>query len=121
MPGLELIEMPVQFSSESSPVPNVAPVESTGAGDFSLPYARLLEATGVCIMQALAELFRVRMSSVSDVKRRGKISATWFYHLLLTRRVSPQWIVFGTGPKELGFADMSAESVTSLLLRTATE
>lgn len=121
MPGCELTGTPAVFNADSSKSASVAPAESNGTGDFSLPYTRLLEAAGVCTMQALAELFRVRMSCVSDVKRRGKIPATWLYHLMLTRRVSPQWILFGTGPKELGFADMGTESVTSLLLRTATE
>lgn len=109
MPGCELTGTPAVFNAHPVPHPARSP-------EFTLSFARLQEAVGVNTLQALAELFRVRLSFVSDVKRRERIPTTWLYHLLLTRRVSPHWILYGTEPKDLAFADMGSESITGLLL-----
>lgn len=83
---------------------------------FVLAFARLREAAGVQNASALAAFFGVRLSKISDVQRCEKIPVVWLYHLLLTRRVSPQWIIYGTGPKILELVDMVDESVAARLL-----
>ena len=69
---------------------------------FDEAYLRIMDATGATTQVALAEVFGVRQSSVSDAKARGEaIPASWLVALVEKYGVNPLWVKTGEGSKYL--------------------
>lgn len=59
------------------------------------------EAAECRTQSALAELFDIKQSSVSDAKRRKSIPSDWLVKLFEKKRVNPDWVRTGLGSKTL--------------------
>ncbi len=68
---------------------------------FDAQYRRVFEAAGCRTQVELAGFFDVTQSSISDAKRRRSIPSDWLVRLLVKKRTSPEWILFGKGSKHL--------------------
>lgn len=66
------------------------------------PLTRIFEAAECHTQVELAALLGIRQSSISDAKRRNAIPAEWLVKLLRLKRINPEWILTGLGPKCLG-------------------
>lgn len=65
------------------------------------PMDRIFKAAGCRTQTELAELLGIRQSSISDAKRRGSVPAEWLLTLLRIRGINPEWVLSGSGPREL--------------------
>ncbi|MCL1939914.1 MAG: helix-turn-helix domain containing protein [Desulfovibrionaceae bacterium] len=72
---------------------------------MSTPLDRVFEAAGCRTQIELADFLGIKQSSISDAKRRGSIPADWLVALLRLKRVNPEWIMTGQGPRFLQPAD----------------
>lgn len=68
---------------------------------FQSQFARIFEAAECRTQSALAELFDIKQSSVSDAKRRKSIPSDWLVKLYEKKRVNPDWSRTGLGNKIL--------------------
>ncbi len=72
---------------------------------FEAQYRRVFEAAGCRTQVELADFLEVRQSSISDSKRRKSIPSDWLVRLMVKKRVSPEWVLFGKGAQHLIPAD----------------
>lgn len=77
-----------------------SPSEST-SNDFLSMYNRIRTATNAPTQVQLAAVLHIRQSAISDAKRKRQIPAEWLRLLLMEHNLSPIWICFGVGPREL--------------------
>lgn len=77
---------------------------------------RVFQLTGSSTQVDLADLLRIKQSSISDAKKRNAIPAEWLIKLLRLKGVNPEWILTGLGPKKLGPA--SGEPATHVIYLT---
>jgi len=77
------------------------PYGNTPSTDFDSQYARLFEAAGCKTQIKLADLLGIKQSSISDAKRRKGLPSDWLMKLYEKRRINPDWIRTGIGPKIL--------------------
>ncbi len=82
-------------------------------------FSRLYAVTGCRTQIQLAELFEIRQSSISDVKKRNAIPAEWLVNLLRLKGINPEWILTGLGPQKLGPA--KGEPATHVIYLTETK
>ena len=66
--------------------------------EFDAAYARICEVCGMKTQTELSAYLGIRQSSISDAKRRGKISSGWLVILMRVKNVHPEWILTRTGP-----------------------
>ena len=64
-------------------------------------FRRVYEVADCRTQKELAQILGIRQSSISDAKRRRSIPAEWLVTLLRIRRVNPDWILTGAGPRFL--------------------
>lgn len=72
---------------------------------FEAQYKRVFEAACCKTQTALADLFEIKQSSVSDAKRRKSIPAEWLLKLFQKKCINPEWIRTGRGGKILQAVD----------------
>lgn len=77
--------------------------------DFASSYDRIKEATHARTQVELAEVLRIRQSSISDAKRRAQVPDSWLVKLLATYGLNPEWIKTGLGPRYLVGSDTPGE------------
>lgn len=83
-------------------MPETSPPHSqTPRTDFESQYARLFEVTECKTQVKLADILEIRQSSISDAKRRKGLPSDWLMKLYEKRRINPDWIRTGIGPKIL--------------------
>ncbi|MCC8195122.1 MAG: helix-turn-helix domain containing protein [Deltaproteobacteria bacterium] len=69
--------------------------------DFMEAMSRIQLVTGCGTQQELAEFLGIRQSSISDAKKRGSIPSDWLLTLWRKKRINPDWILTGQGPRDL--------------------
>lgn len=69
--------------------------------NYNEVYIRMLAVAKVTTQVEIAEVLKVRQSSVSDAKRRDKVPAGWFLVFLEEYGINPAWLRTGQGPKYL--------------------
>lgn len=72
---------------------------------FEAQFMRVFEAAECKTQAALADVFEIKQSSVSDAKRRKSIPAEWLLKLFNKKCINPEWIRTGQGGKVLQAVD----------------
>ena len=62
---------------------------------------RVFEITECHTQAQLADLLKIRQSSVADAKKRKSIPSDWLIKLLRLKSVNPEWILTGEGCRYL--------------------
>lgn len=78
------------------------------------PLDRIFKITGCRTQTELAALLGIRQSSISDAKKRNSIPPEWLVTLFRLRRINPDWVMDGTGPKHLNARDQPSVVETKL-------
>ena len=76
---------------------------------------RVFEAAECWTQVELALVLGIRQSSISDAKKRNSVPAEQLITLLRLKRVSPEWILSGTGARFLQPVEYSEAYTASLL------
>lgn len=75
--------------------------------DQESPLDRIFQVTGCRTQTQLARLLGIRQSSISDAKKRNSIPPEWLLTLFRLRRINPDWITNGTGPRHVTSKEIS--------------
>ena len=94
-----------------------APYGNTSSPDDTL-LARIFEAAECSTQVELAKLLSIKQSSISDAIRRNSIPSDWLVKLFCLKRINPEWVITGLGPKHL--APTSSEASTHVVHLTRT-
>lgn len=79
-----------------TPAPRISAISRE---EFDARFCRICEITQSRTQAELAKFLDIGQPSVSDAKRRGHIPPEWIIILFLKKRVNPEWILFGQGPR----------------------
>lgn len=63
--------------------------------------ARIFEAAECSTQAELAKLLSIKQSSISGAIRRNSIPTDWLVKLFCLKRINPEWVITGQGPKHL--------------------
>lgn len=77
---------------------------------FEAQFKRVFEAAECKTQAALAAVFEIKQSSVSDAKRRKVIPSDWLVKLFEKKQINPEWIRTGQGGKILQAVDEAERS-----------
>ena len=84
---------------------------SSSYDNFSLQFERICEATGCRTQVELAALLGIKQSSVSIVKKQGRIPKSWLV-TLYALGINPEWIMSGKGQKLIATSSMKEQNVS---------
>lgn len=84
----------------------VAKTSNVLATDFLSVFGRLKEATGARTDTELAKLIGLRQSTISAAKSKKEIPPGWIIDIASKFGVSSDWLLFGSGPKKRGEAQI---------------
>ncbi len=74
-------------------------------------FKRVFEAAACRTQVELADVLDIRQSSISDAKRRNSIPSEWLLKILRFKRINPEWILTGEGPRYLVPSDAAARDI----------
>jgi len=77
----------------------------TGGNEFTVGFARIVQALKISTQLELADILDIRQSSISDAKRRGVIPGEWALKLYKQYRLNPRWVYDGLPPAFLSLKD----------------
>ncbi len=70
---------------------------------FEDQFKRLYFVTETHTQVEFAEFLGIRQSAVSDARRRFSIPSDWLITLLRLKKINPEWILTGKGPRFICF------------------
>jgi len=89
----------------STPGFNCATTTNPGSNEFTESFTRIVKALNITTQLELADILKIRQSSISDAKRRGVIPGEWALKLYKQFKLNPRWVYDGLPPTFLSVSE----------------